>query len=245
MKRIALILAAAALAACQKPTAEHSAPPPENGAQYKKDKGVALTDGMKAAIGLKVAEVGEEKIAPSFTVALHVMADAGGIQRVAFSPVANAASGWLTTEQAAVVKPGMEVELSTESPGAPRERGVVKGVEKAPYQTLGDFEVMVESAAPLQTGTRVLATFHAPAGEAVTAIPRSALLKTAEGNFVYAVNGDFYVRTPVKVGALSEDHAEITDGLYTGDQIVVTPVMPLWLAELQVLRGGKACSCGH
>ena len=244
MNRIALFLAAAALTACHKPIAEHTAPP-ENGALYKKDQGVALTDTMKAAIGLKVAEVGEEKVAPSFTVALHVMAGTASIQRVAFSPTVNAASGWLTTEQAAIVKSGLEVELSPETPDAPRERGVVKSVEKAPYQTLGDFEVTVECATPLQTGTRVLATFRAPAGEAVTAIPRSALLKTAEGTFVYAVNGDFYVRTPVKVGALNDYHAEITEGLYTGDQIVVSPVMSLWLAELQVLRGGKACTCGH
>lgn len=244
MKLLILILATAALAACSKPAAENAAPP-ENGAQYKKDKGLALTDAMKKAIALKVAEVEETKVAPSFTVALHVMADGGGIQRVAFSPTANAASGWLTAEQAALVKTGMEVELRTEAPGAPHETGVVKRVEKAPYQMLGDFEVTVESTTPLETGARVLATFHAPAGEAVTAIPRSALLKTAEGSFVYALNGEFYVRTPVKVGAVSDGHAEITDGLYTGDQIVVSPVMSLWLAELQVLRGGKACTCGH
>ena len=244
MKTLILILAAATLAACQKPTAENTGQPPENGAQYKKDKGLALTEAMKKAIALKVAEVEETKVAPSFTVALHVMADGGGIQRVAFSPTANAASGWLTAEQAALVKTGMEVELRAEAPGAPRETGVVKRVEKAPYQMLGDFEVTVESTTPLETGARVLATFHGPAGEAVTAIPRSALLKTAEGSFVYALNGEFYVRTPVKVGAVSDDHAEITDGLYTGDQIVVSPVMSLWLAELQVLRGGKACSCG-
>jgi multidrug efflux pump subunit AcrA (membrane-fusion protein) len=245
MKTLILILATAALAACSKPTAEHHAQPPENGAQYKKDKGIALTDSMKKAIALKVAEVEEAKVAPSFTVALHVMADGGGIQRVSFSPTANAASGWLTSGQAAIVKPGMDVELVADTPGAPRERGVVKRVEKAPYQTLGDFEVSVESASPLPTGARVLATFRAPAGEAVTAIPRSALLTTAEGHFVYAVNADFYVRTPVKVGALSDDHAEITDGLYTGDEVVVSPVMSLWLAELQVLRGGKACTCGN
>lgn len=245
MKQIAIILIAIALAGCQKPTTEHTGQPPENGAQFKEDQGVALTDSMKKAIGLKVAEVEETEVAPSFSVMLHVMPDGGGIQRVSFSPTANAASGWLTAEQAALVKLGMDVDLRTESPGAPRESGVVKRIEKAPYQTLGDFEVTVESTTPLETGARVLATFHAPAGEAVTAIPLSALLKTAEGSFVYAANSEFYVRTPVKVGAMSEDHAEITDGLYAGDQVVVSPVMSLWLAELQVLRGGKACSCGH
>jgi hypothetical protein len=38
---------------------------------------------------------------------------------------------------------------------------------------------------------------------------------------------------------------QITDGLYAGDQVVVQPVMSLWLAELQSLRGGKACADGH
>ncbi|MGB8169035.1 MAG: hypothetical protein WCF18_16180 [Chthoniobacteraceae bacterium] len=246
MKTLVLILTAALLAACQKPVADHeSEHPPENGAQFKRDTGVALSETMKQSIGLAVAEVGEAKVAPSFTVALHVMAGAEGVQRVAFSPTANEASGWLTAAQAALVKPGAEVELSVDAPGASRGNGVVKRIEKAPYQTLGDFEVAVESETPLETGARVLATFRAPAGEAVTAIPRSALLTTAEGTFVYAVNGAFYVRTPVKVGAISDAHAEITDGLYTGDQIVVTPVMSLWLAELQVLRGGKSCNCGH
>ena len=167
----------------------------------------------------------------------------GGIQRVALASTANEASGWLTAEQAALMKPGAEIELRAAD--APPTRGTVKRIEKAPYATLGDFELTVETATPLEIGARVSAMFRAPAGEAVTAVPRSALLKTAEGSFVYAVNGEFYVRTPVKVGAVSDEHVEITDGLYAGDQIVVSPVMSLWLAELQVLRGGKACTCGH
>jgi multidrug efflux pump subunit AcrA (membrane-fusion protein) len=79
----------------------------------------------------------------------------------------------------------------------------------------------------------------------VPSIPRSALLKTAEGTFAYTVNGKFYLRTPVKVGAMNEHVVEITDGLYAGDEIIASPVMSLWMAELQVLRGGKACTCGH
>lgn len=223
------LIAAFALSGCGPAEAKTSERPPENGAQFKKDFGLTLTDTMKKAIALKVAEVGETKIAQSFTVAL--------------SAGANEITGWLTAEQAALVKPGMEIELRPAD--APQMRGTVKRVEKAPYATLGDFEVAVETATPLATGARVQATFRGSAGEAVASVPRSALLKTAEGNFVYAVNGEFYVRTAVKVGALGEEHAEITDGLYAGDQIVTSPVMSLWLAELQVLRGGKACTCGH
>ncbi len=224
-----LALFAAALSGCSdsvaNPSADHASTP-ENGAQFREGKGVALTTLMMQSIGLKTAEVAEEKIAPSFTVPLQAM------QR------GNEVSGWLTEAQAAHVRPGMEVDLGS-------SKGSVLRIEKAPYVTLGDFEVTIKTNAPTEAGTSIDAAFRFPAGEAVTAIPKGALLTTAEGTFVYAKNDDFYLRTPVKVGATSGDHIEITDGLYTGDEIVTTPVMSLWLAELQILRGGKACTCGH
>ena len=58
------------------------------------------------------------------------------------------------------------------------------------------------------------------------------------------MNESFFLRTPVEVGAMNAEFAEITDGLYAGDQIVTSPVDTLWMAELQILRGGKACTCG-
>ena len=75
MKLLALILTAAALAACQKPTAENAGQPPENGAQYKKDKGLALTDAMKKAIALKVAT--EFNMVINLTVEYYMVTAAG------------------------------------------------------------------------------------------------------------------------------------------------------------------------
>jgi hypothetical protein len=37
---------------------------PENGAQFKKGQGLSLTEKMSKAIGLKVEDVGEKKVAP-------------------------------------------------------------------------------------------------------------------------------------------------------------------------------------
>jgi hypothetical protein len=34
---------------------------------------------------------------------------------------------------------------------------------------------------------------------------------------------------------------EIKDGLYAGDQVVLQPVMSLWLTELAAVKGGQAC----
>jgi hypothetical protein len=251
---IVTLLIAAALTGCQKPTAERAAAGETKveGAgdtvQLKEGHGLALHPKVKASINLKIAEVGEEKVAPEFKADLHVIQGAdSGLRKVALtSDALTEANGWLSAEKAAHIRPGQEVALRVDSlGGATLEKGVVKRVEKSPYATLGDFEVVVETAAPLATGTRLNATFRAPAGDAVPAVPRSALLKTAEGWFVYAINESFYLRTAVKVGAMNNELVEITDGLYAGDQIVTSPVNDLWMAELQILRGGKACTCGH
>lgn len=238
MKTILLLLsaiaAAASLSSCTESAASVAQPerPPENGAQFKEGEGLSLTDTMKKSIGLQTAEVTDEEIAPSFAVALHVMQNG------------EEASGSLTAEQAVRVQPGMEIEMREDSPDATVMKGIVTRIEKSPYAALGDFTLSVNGKTPLAAGSRLQATFRFPAGDAVTAVPRAALLTTAEGNFVYTKNGEFFMRTPVKTGAVSDGHVEITDGLYSGDEIVTTPVMSLWLAELQVLRGGKPCTCG-
>lgn len=201
---------------------------PENGAQFKKGEGLSLTDVMKKSIGLTVAEVGEHEIASSITLDL-----------TATQP--NEARGILPVTTAAFIKPGMEITIATAD--APL-KGTVQSVEKIPFG-LSDLEVTIATTAPLSPGSRLKGTLAIPASGAVPAVPASAVLKTAEGSFVYTVNGSFYVRSPIKTGSSNDKFVEITDGLYSGDQIVTTPVMSLWMAELQVLRGGKACTCGH
>ncbi len=69
-------------------------------------------------------------------------------------------------------------------------------------------------------------------------VPQSALLRTSEGTFVYAVNGDAYFRTAVKVGTEADGWVEITDGLLAGDAVVTKPVQTLWLIELRATKGG-------
>lgn len=204
---------------------------PENGAQFKEGRGLAITDEMKQAIGLQVAEVAEEKIAPSVTVSLDCVQ-------------AHSACGWISPDQAALIRPGMEAVLKSDS-SPDSFKGVVERVEKMPLGTLGDHEVTITTEEALPPGAALTASFKGPESDVVPVVPASALLKTAEGSFVYAVNDGFYVRTPVTTGPSDGTLVEITDGLYTGDQIVTTPVMSLWMAELQVLRGGKACTCGH
>ncbi|MBM3848360.1 MAG: hypothetical protein FJ405_19005 [Verrucomicrobia bacterium] len=78
-------------------------------------------------------------------------------------------------------------------------------------------------------------------------IPREALLTLAGGHFVYAVNGDFLTRTPVKLGASGSARVEVVDGLLAGDQVVQKGAMALWMIEMQAINGGDLCcpAAGH
>jgi hypothetical protein len=95
----------------------------------------------------------------------------------------------------------------------------------------------------LETGEVASRAF---AGSAqVAAIPTEALLRTVKGDFVYVANGEWFLRTPVVIGATDASHIEIKDGLYEGDTIVVKGVRGLSLAEIQALNGGVGCADGH
>lgn len=215
-------------------TGDHSAEAsPENGAQFREGKGISLSETMTKAINLQTAEVSEEDITPAIFLQLQTI-------RSGFEAV-----GWLTPEQAASVKPGTKVHLNVHAPKSMRIEGTVSGVQKETAIGSGEYEITVRTDSRLDAGLSMTGTIRLDEVKGLTAIPKSSLLATAEGNFVYAKNGEFYVRTPVKLGAESDGHVEVTDGLYSGDEIVTSPVMSLWLAELQVLRGGKACTCGH
>lgn len=203
--------------------------PPENGAQFEKGKGISLTEEMARSIGLKTADVENQKIAARVPLTLRPLL--GG----------NEANGWLTAAQAEKIQPGANVLLS----GPVNSKGTVQSIEKSAFTELGDFEVKVSSDTPLPEGSEIQSAILLDETEAAASIPSSALLSTVEGYFVYAKNGKFFFRMGVMVGAMNDDHVEITEGLYAGDEVVTTPVMSLWMAELQVLRGGKACTCGH
>ena len=146
-------------------------------------------------------------------------------------------SGFVSTNTAAIVKTGQPVEL-LKSTNAPLG-GVVLAVQKA--LALGESEIVIgvsNATAALKSGEFVPARINLPRDEAVPVIPQPALLRTSEGTFVYAVNGDAYYRTAVKVGSEADGWVEITDGLLAGDQVVTKPVQTLWLIELRATKGG-------
>lgn len=84
------VIITAAMTGCSDSSASSAAEPatpPENGAQFKEGKGVALTPLMAQSIRLQTAEVQEETVAPVFTIAMQAVQ--GGTR----------ASGWLTADR--------------------------------------------------------------------------------------------------------------------------------------------------
>ena len=211
----------------------------KSGAAFKAGKGVMLTDETRKSLGLQVADVTERKLPIQIRLTIQVFGEKH--QHLLNSDDHTGCdmhgSGFLSTNAARSVKPGLLVQLfkGTNHP----LQGIVRAVQKA--LALGESEVVVgvsNATTVLSPGEFVPTVIHLPRDEVVRAIPRPALLRTSEGTFAYTVNGDAYLRTPVKVGAEADGWVEITDGLLEGDQVVTMPVETLWLIELRATKGG-------
>jgi hypothetical protein len=210
-----------------------------SGASFKAGKGVTVTEESKKVLGIEVADVGERNLPNQirFTVQVfgekhHHLPDQND-----HSGCDVHGSGFVSTNTAAVVKPGQPVQV-LKTTNAPLG-GVVLAVQKA--LALGESEIVIgvsNATEALKPGDFIPARINLPRAEALPAIPQSALLRTSEGAFVYAVNGDAYFRTAVKVGSEADGWVEITDGLLAGDQVVTKPVQTLWLIELRATKGG-------
>jgi hypothetical protein len=217
---------------------DHEAEAP-TGASFKAGKGVSVTEETKKLLGVEVAEVADRKLPNQIRFTVQVF---GEKHHHLLNPDDHTGcdvhgSAFLPASTAPLVKPGQPVLVfkDTNNPLG----GVVLAVQKA--LALGETEVVIgvsNGTAALKPGEFVPARINLPRDEAVTAVPQSALLRTPEGTFVYAVNGDAYFRTAVKVGSEADGWVEITDGLLAGDSVVTKPVQTLWLIELRAVKGG-------
>ncbi len=216
----------------------HGAESP-SGASFKAGKGVIVTEETKKLIGVEVTDVTERKLPNQIRFTVQVFGEKHHhlLNQEDHSGCDVHGSAFLSVNAAALAKPGQPVQVlkNTNSPLG----GVVVAVQKA--LALGEAEIVIgisNATTALKPGEFVPARINLPRDEAVAAIPQAAVLRTSEGTFVYAVNGDAYFRTAVKVGSEADGWVEITDGLLAGDQVVTKPVETLWLIELRATKGG-------
>ena len=222
----------------------------EPGVTFNAKKGLLVPSDTAKFIGLKVADVEDRKIAAEFHFSAQIYRAASEVQFASLQSAelpATLASGDVSPVVVARLSAGQIVSVRSEDDSAPFPARIVT-LKHGLANTSGQVEVLLaitDAPRPLATGAALSVSVSLGGEKAVVSVPRSALFRTTEGDFVYTVSGEHFVRTPVKLGVVNHEFAEVTDGLYAGDQIVVQPAMTLWMAELQSLRGGKACSDGQ
>ncbi|MDR0902332.1 MAG: hypothetical protein LBM92_06150 [Opitutaceae bacterium] len=201
--------------------AEHSGDETSQSVSFKEGRGLRLSPGVIRALAVKTEDATEHPLAAELNVSAQIIATAPRI--IASARVSEAESAALEKASPAGAKLLLADRSATQ---ATRFVDLVFEIALPP-----------PPAPPPATGSFVtLALTGAPA--TVLAVPRSAVLETAAGPFVYVVNGDAFLRTPVRTGSRSSSLIEISDGLYAGDVVAVSPVEQLWLAELRLTKGG-------
>jgi multidrug efflux pump subunit AcrA (membrane-fusion protein) len=222
----------------------------ETGVTFNAKKGLSVPPETAKFIGLRVADVEERKIAATLQFSAQVYRAASEARFASLEPSGRPdalASGSVSQADATKIREGQTITVQSGN-GSASLPGRIVALNRDLEKASGQVEVLLaiaDAQQPLAAGEFLSVTVPTGGEKDVVGVPRSALFRTTEGDFVYTVSGDHFVRTPVKLGVVNHEFAEIADGLYAGDQIVVQPVMTLWLAELQSLRGGKACADGH
>ena len=201
------------------------------GPQFSAKKGLLVPEDTRRALGLKMVEVAEQKV--SATVALQLRVYEVRNNR-------SLASGMVLPEEAKLLKTGSPLVIRISE--SQIITGKISALVEQSKAVTGTVELLAEIPdSVLAVGSFVEGSIPLTSGESVVSIPRQALLQSTDGYSVYTSSGEHLVRTPVKVGVMNQEFVEIKDGLYAGDQVVLQPVMSLWMTELAAVIGGQAC----
>ena len=223
-----IALGALLLAGC------HAKPEPQEAERlelFHEGKGVRFNEDIKQLLGVELVEVTEKPLAREFKKSAQVFEAVNGSARATFLVDASETNDIAAGKSAIVTANNLSVT------------GSVLRVERIADALLGQGEAIVEFADAqnlVTIGTTVEVHITANA-KSVLAVPRTALLAAADGNYVYVANGKHLTRTKVKTGASFDGFIGVEDGLYPGDQVAATAVSSIWLVELSALKGGTPC----
>lgn len=193
----------------------HDGTPGAAPASFQEGQGLKLAPETAEALGVTTAVIEQRAIAPTLHVTASVF-DAG--------PPARAL---------AIIPAAVADELERHPPTEAK----ILSVRRALASALNQVEVEFALADAPALGRPVELRLRG-AERNVAAVPRSSVLRTATGTFVYVRRGERFLRTPVITGAGDGAHVEIVDGLRAGAVVAVGAVEQLWLTELRLTKGG-------
>lgn len=202
------------------------------GATFKEGRGLQFAPEVVTALGVRTVEAEERSLPRNIGLTAQVFSTGTNPRAVVL----------ISTAQAEGLKPGLKAVIQPQAgASASTTSAELIAVSRTAEKAAGQVELIFVLPAGLPAsdlGDTLSLSLTLAADSAALTVPRSALLDTAKGAFVYVVNGTSYLRTPVKIGAANADYIEITDGLYAGDTVVAAPVNQLWLSELRLTKGG-------
>ena len=233
--RLLVLLAAAlfALSGCREREAERAHIESDEVQLFEKGKGVRLPEEMRQLLGVETVEVAESAWPRRFERSARVYRAGHGTRPAAAVVV-------LDEGEARQLSPGQQIVLES-------TKTTLFGqlVECKSQGTLfSQVEALLEFPDPegrFAAGSLLRAAFTLSQSNNLTVVPKSAVLRGVEGAFVYAVNGSYFTRTPVKVAGERDATVGISDGLYAGDVVVTKAAEALWMIELCALKGGTPC----
>lgn len=205
----------------------------EIGVTYHPKKGLLIPPETSKFIDLQTVEVSERPVNSTREISARVF------RATTASEPRALASAAVVAADTSLFRTGLAGTTSTGALAA-----TVLRVDRTQEPQSGLVEVILQvedTARLLADGEFIGFRFTTSSTNSVTAVPRDAVLHTTEGDFVYTVSGEYFLRAAVKLGRMDNEFAEVTEGLYAGDKVVVRPVMTLWMTELHSVNGGDAC----
>ena len=214
--------------------------PKEQSVFYEEGKGLLLKPETAEAIGLQFTSVSEQPLSSRVELEAQVFLAAGDTmpahnlkQRIAY------ASAVIPADQAKQLLVGDPVTLRK---GKDELSGSLSKISSYPGGGGHQTSLTLEIADPkslLHVGEFIHVAVIGPLAKKPTlSIPKAAHLETITGSFVFVERDGHLLRIPVVAGTVAGDSVEITEGLNSGERVVVAPVELIYLTELRLIKGG-------
>ncbi|MGD9896345.1 MAG: hypothetical protein AB7T14_04600 [Candidatus Methylacidiphilaceae bacterium] len=213
--------------------------------QLVPDKGLLLGDVTRKALRLETTPVIPHDLAPQLSASAQVYRAAAERAQPSSSTRSGAAYAtvFIDPRTAEKLKVGNRVLLRRKGQTAqeePEKTGKIFQIDRELVSVTGQAELLIEFSDPTNAfpvGTWI--EFTTPLGSDAShlAVPRSALLATAEGNFVYVQDGEFYRRTAITVSFTTEGLVAFVGNPPAGTLVVSHGAEDLWLLELSLRQG--------
>ncbi|MBN2505544.1 MAG: efflux RND transporter periplasmic adaptor subunit [Verrucomicrobia bacterium] len=230
---LAMMLAAGCGA--PKDTPEPAEEAGEASALFHPGRGLRLTLENRQGLGIETGGASPQTLHPVVNGTAQVF---DRITNRAGIPIARASV--LLPAAPHAFRAGQRVWLGPPRNSGPAATGAVTRVEATLRPALDQVEALFETPDPsgcFPPGSFVPARLPVGTRAVPVAVPAAAVVRAALGDFVYRVEGDYFKRVPVSVGAEDGTWVEITRGLLAGERLATGGATALWLLELSEVGG--------